>query len=62
MDLSLDLNKNYGRGIARVRPTWYFTNQIWRESKENNDLRGIFNRDSWKRMEDLKYNEPNLKK
>lgn len=62
MDLSLDLNKNYGRGIGRLRLTWYFTNQIWRESKENNDLRGIFNRDNWKRMEDLKYNEPNLKK
>ncbi|WP_286779144.1 MULTISPECIES: RagB/SusD family nutrient uptake outer membrane protein [Sphingobacterium] len=61
-DLSLDLNKNYGRGIGRLRPTWYFTNQIWRPGKEDNDLRGIFNRDSWRKMEDLKYNEPNLKK
>ncbi|MCS4165853.1 RagB/SusD family nutrient uptake outer membrane protein [Sphingobacterium sp. BIGb0116] len=61
-DLSLDLNKNYGRGIGRLRPTWYFTNQIWRSGKEDNDLRGIFNRDSWRKMEDLKYNEPNLKK
>jgi hypothetical protein len=61
-DLSLDINKNYGRGIGRLRPTWYFTNQIWRSGKEDNDLRGIFNRDSWRKMEDLKYNEPNLKK
>ena len=61
-DLSLDLNKNYGRGIGRLRPTWYFTNQIWRPGKEDNDLRGIFNRDSWRKMEDLKYNEPNFKK
>ncbi len=61
-DLSLDLNKNYGRGIGRLRPTWYFTNQIWRPGKEDNDLRGIFNRDSWRKMADLKYNEPNLKK
>ncbi len=61
-DLSLDLNKNYGRGIGRLRPTWYFVNQIWRPGKEDNDLRGIFNRDSWRKMEDLKYNEPNLKK
>ncbi|MGJ1190437.1 RagB/SusD family nutrient uptake outer membrane protein [Sphingobacterium siyangense] len=61
-DLSLDLNKNYGRGIGRLRPTWYFTNQIWRAGKEDNDLRGILNRDSWRKMEDLKYNEPNLKK
>ncbi|MNJ93666.1 SusD family protein [compost metagenome] len=61
-DLSLDLNKNYGRGIGRLRPTWYFTNQIWRPGKEDHDLRGIFNPDSWRKMEDLKYNEPNLKK
>ncbi|WP_400261256.1 RagB/SusD family nutrient uptake outer membrane protein [Sphingobacterium sp. SG20118] len=61
-DNSLDLNKNYGRGIGRLRPTWYSTNEIWRKGKEDNDLRGIMNRDSWKTMEDLKYNEPTLKK
>lgn len=60
-DLSLDLNKTYGRGIGRLRPTWYFTNEIWRADKEANDLRGIFNRDSWKSMEDLRYNHPTLK-
>ena len=61
VDPSFDLNKNYGRGIGRLRPTWYFSNQIWRKGKEDNDLRGILNHDSWKRMEDLKYNEPSLK-
>lgn len=57
----LDLNKNYGRGIGRLRPTWYFTNEIWRTDKEANDLRGILNKYSWRRMEDLQYNEPSLK-
>ena len=60
-DPEMDLNKTYGRGIGRLRPTWYFTNEIWRDDKEQDDLRGIHNRDSWKRMEDLKYNNPSLK-
>lgn len=61
-DNSFDLNKNYGRGIGRLRPTWYSTNEIWRRGKEDHDLRGVMNRDSWKTMEDLKYNEPTLKR
>jgi len=60
-DPTMDLNKTYGRGIGRLRSTWYFTNDIWRADKEANDMRGIHNRDSWKRMEDLRYNHPNLK-
>lgn len=60
-DPSLDLNKSYGRGIGRLRPTWYYSNMIWRADKEGRDLRGMHNRDSWKRMEDLKYNNPSLK-
>ncbi len=60
-DPSMDLNKSYGRGIGRLRPTWYFSNSIWRADKEKNDLRGIHNMNSWKRMEDLKYNSPDLK-
>ncbi|MCF3111494.1 RagB/SusD family nutrient uptake outer membrane protein [Niabella sp. CC-SYL272] len=58
---SLDLNELYGRGIGRLRPTWYYTNEIWRADKEANDTRGIYNHNSWKRMEDLRYNEPKLK-
>ena len=60
-DQTLDLNKMYGRGIGRLRSTWYFTNDIWRQDKEANDMRGIYNRDSWKKMEDLRYNHPTLK-
>ncbi len=58
-DPSLDLNKTYGRGIGRLRPTSYYTSKIWSQ-KEKNDLRGIYNRDSWKSPEDLKYNHPDL--
>jgi len=57
----LDNNANYGRGIGRLRPTNYFQYTIWTD-KEKNDLRGRFNTDSWKRMEDLYYNHPNLQK
>ncbi|MGJ7031796.1 RagB/SusD family nutrient uptake outer membrane protein [Niabella hirudinis] len=60
-DPEMDLNKTYGRGIGRLRPTWYFTNEIWRTDKEATDMRGILNKDSWRKMEDLRYNEPKLK-
>ncbi len=60
-DPTMDINKTYGRGIGRLRPTWYYTNEIWRIGKEGDDTRGYHNRDSWKRMEDLKYNNPALK-
>lgn len=56
-----DVNQTYGRGIARIRPTNYFQYSIWGE-KELNDMRGRHNRNSWRRMEDLKYNDPGLKK
>lgn len=61
-DPTMDLNKTYGRGIGRLRPTWYSSNEIWRKDKEADDLRGYWNRDSWKRMEDLRYNNPDLKR
>ncbi|WP_436416405.1 RagB/SusD family nutrient uptake outer membrane protein [Petrimonas sp.] len=57
----MDLNKSYGRGIGRLRPTTYYTNKVW-TNKEVNDLRGIYNRDSWRSPEDLQYNHPNLKR
>lgn len=56
----IDNDYLYGRGIGTCRPTNYFQYAIWTE-KEKNDLRGPFNHDSWKRMEDLRYNEPGLK-
>jgi len=59
-DPSMDLNQSYGRGIGRCRPTNYYQYTVWTD-KEKNDLRGPYNHDSWKRMEDLKYNNPSLK-
>lgn len=56
----IDNDYLYGRGIGTCRPTNYFQYAIWTD-KEKNDLRGPFNHDSWKRMEDLRYNEPGLK-
>lgn len=61
VDTELDLNHKYGRGIGRLRNTHYFQYDIWGE-KEKNDIRGIYNRDSWKAVSDLKYNNPNLRK
>ncbi|GHT42479.1 hypothetical protein AGMMS49965_14080 [Bacteroidia bacterium] len=57
---NLDNNGLYGRGIGRLRPTNYLQYTIWTD-KELNDMRGRFNRDSWKSPEDLYYNEPSLK-
>lgn len=59
-DTYLDLNHKYGRGIGRVRGTHYFTNDIW-GPKEANDMRGVYNRDSWKHTSDLVYNNTSLK-
>ncbi|MDR2627423.1 MAG: RagB/SusD family nutrient uptake outer membrane protein [Dysgonamonadaceae bacterium] len=56
----MDNNTLYGRGIGRLRPTNYLQYTIWTD-KEKNDLRGQFNRDSWRSPEDLYYNHPNLK-
>jgi hypothetical protein len=60
-DPEMDLVKVYGRGIGRARPTNYFQYEIWRADKEGNDLRSPFNHDSWRRVEDLRYNNPALK-
>ena len=43
----LDNDANVGRGIGTCRPTNYYQYDIWTE-KEKNDLRGVYNRDSWK--------------
>lgn len=55
-----EINKIYGRGIGRARPTNYYQYTIWTE-KEANDLRGVYNRDSWKSPADMWYNDPALK-
>lgn len=59
-DPEMDLNRTYGRGVGHLHSTWYFSHEIWGE-KEKNDLRGIYNRDSWKHTSDLRYNNPALK-
>ena len=56
----IDNDYNVGRGIGVLRPTNYYQYEIWTE-KEKNDLRGPFNHESWRRMEDLYYNESSLK-
>jgi len=60
-DPTMNLNKTYGRGIGRVRATWYSSNSLWRSDKEAEDMRGIHNKQSWRKMEDLRYNDPALK-
>lgn len=50
----------YGRGIGRARSTNYYQYTIWTE-KEKNDMRGVYNRDSWKSPSDMCYNDPALK-
>lgn len=55
-----DILHTYGQGNGRVRPTYYFQYGIWTD-KEKNDLRGVYNRDSWKCTEDLIYNATALK-
>lgn len=56
----IDNDYNVGRGVGVLRSTNYFQYEIWTD-KEVNDLRSPNNHDSWRRMEDLYYNEPSLK-
>jgi len=55
-----EINSIYGRGIGRARSTNYYQYTVWTE-KEKNDLRGVYNRDSWKSPADMWYNDPALK-
>jgi len=48
--------ETYGRGIGRLRPTYYSQEGIW---SDKNDLRHAPG--NWMRMEDLVYNNPDLK-
>lgn len=51
-----DNDYNVGRGIGVVRVSNYYQYDIWTEA-EANDERGRFNKESWRRMEDLYYNQ-----
>jgi hypothetical protein len=57
INLEITQSDMYGRGIGRVRGTSYSTQAIW---DDPNDLRHI--KGNWMNMEDLVYNDPNLKK
>lgn len=49
----------YGRGIGTLRSTWYHTDMIW--TLDNTDLRHDRESGNWMDMEDLTYNNPDLK-
>lgn len=49
----------YGRGIAYSRPTWYAEKTIWKD--DSTDLRHSNESGNWAEMEDLLYNNPQLK-
>lgn len=57
----IDINYTYGYGKAYCRPTNYTQYGLW-TLKEKEDLRGTYNRNSWKSTTDLMYNHPSLKK
>lgn len=54
--VEIDLVSNYGRGIGRLRPTWYSQETIWDDDKDLRHASG-----NWMRMEDFVYNNPDLK-
>ncbi|MGL5786165.1 MAG: RagB/SusD family nutrient uptake outer membrane protein [Bacteroidales bacterium] len=49
--------KEYGRGIATLRSTWYHQNMIW--TLDDTDYR--HKQGNWMHLSDLKYNNPGLK-
>ena len=55
--VTYDLCTEYGRGIGRCRPTWYSTHSLW--ANAGGDLRHAPG--NWTSMEDLVYNNPELK-
>lgn len=54
--IEFDQVNKYGRGIGRLRPTWYSTHGVW---DDKNDLRHAPG--NWMRMQDLVYNNPSIK-
>lgn len=53
-----DYRRTYGRGIARMRPTWYSTHSVW--LNDETDLRHNVESGNWMVMEKLRYNSPAL--
>jgi len=53
----LDYVTAYGRGIAHIRPTWYYTHSVWSVNgvDDQGDLRHSSSVGNWMRMDSLKY-------
>ncbi|WP_161888722.1 RagB/SusD family nutrient uptake outer membrane protein [Pontibacter russatus] len=58
VNIPIDQVSKYGRGIGRVRATWYSTHDLWK--MDDTDLRHA--EGNWMDMEDLVYNNPDLVK
>lgn len=55
--IEVDQATAYGRGVGKARMTWYSTHMIWENAGD--DYR--YAPGNWMRMEDLVYNNPDLK-
>ncbi|MHA4739732.1 RagB/SusD family nutrient uptake outer membrane protein [Dyadobacter sp. MSC1_007] len=53
--IAIDQVTKFGRGIGRVRPTYYSQEGVWDDKKDLRHAPG-----NWMRMEDLLYNNPAL--
>ncbi|GGZ31569.1 hypothetical protein GCM10007049_25950 [Echinicola pacifica] len=54
--LDIDQVSKFGRGIGRLRGTWYHQHMIWDDEKDLRHAPG-----NWMTMEDLVYNNPSIK-
>ena len=56
--------EKYGRGISRIRPTWYSQKAVWTINgvEDFSDYRHRTDNENWMTMEMLVYNNPALKK
>ncbi|MCW0484550.1 RagB/SusD family nutrient uptake outer membrane protein [Gaoshiqia sediminis] len=61
--LEIGLVEKYGRGIARIRPTYYAQKGVWRMNgaEDNTDYRHRKDNGNWMTMENLVYNNSALK-
>ena len=60
----IGLVEKYGRGISRIRPTWYAQKGVWiiNQMEDFSDYRHRTDNENWMTMEMLVYNNPALKK
>jgi hypothetical protein len=53
--IAIDQVSSLGRGIGRVRPTYYSQDGVWDDKKDLRHIKG-----NWTKMEDIVYNNPAL--